>query len=200
MKESKPTGSFKYLKLEQMRHQREALLMEAPEALRMSCQQRQNEWMVSRWVLLNLLSDQGLNLPWSSLGEVGLRHLTIGYQNWDVSISHSEDLGGAWLCERQASQQIGYDLETKFRSLSPLLESKIRRDDDLRLSAIHLWSLKEAIFKSLPHLLQIKVSPIDIWIQGEDHFQISTFDCVGKWFQITDELAIQSFATTPLKP
>jgi 4'-phosphopantetheinyl transferase EntD len=199
MTELKSTGFYKYVGLSEVKQEREILLADSPISIQTSCVQRQNEWILSRWALRELFLHQGLDFTWKTLGVLNLRNLDHSHQLWDLSLSHSEQWGGAWIRRRCRTQNIGYDLELRSKSLSALLEARIRRDDDAGVPAIELWSLKEAVFKSLDPALQVLISAKDIQIREDFQFEILKFSQRGCWEQRLDNMTVQSFATKDLR-
>ena len=140
-----------------------------------------------------LLSVQGQTVTPELLSRSG--HQTIpAILDFKYSLSHNEAGALVWLIPKSAKLAIGVDLESENRKVNPKLEARIRTEqDDKKLSVMGLWSLKEAIYKSVPLSMQAGLSFSQIYSQAGDFF-IPVLSIKGHWLQKIENGHIFSFA------
>jgi phosphopantetheinyl transferase (holo-ACP synthase) len=66
-----------------------------------------------------------------------------------LSLSHSSDFGAAVVADASKIISVGIDLEPLSRVVKPLILARVSHPQDLDLSPLSIWALKEAIFKCL---------------------------------------------------
>jgi len=96
------------------------------------------------------------------------------HPDFKISISHSPMLGGFALVE--SSKGLGFDLEVQSRVRLPTIQRMSSPEEiSLAPSPAHLWSAKEAAFKSLwPAKQPLTLSEIFVLNWSEDSFEATT--------------------------
>lgn len=77
-----------------------------------------------------------------------------------LSLSHTTDWGAAVLGKSTDYRSLGIDIEPLERVVKPMILARISHPEDLDLSPIHLWALKEAVFKALMNTAQFE-APVE---------------------------------------
>lgn len=99
-----------------------------------------------------------------------------------LSLSHSADFGAAALTTDSHIISLGIDVEPLSRVVKPMILERISHPQDLDLSALSLWTLKEAIFKSLMNTQKfekpLEFSSIQI---GDQMWNQSESGLKGEW-------------------
>lgn len=99
-----------------------------------------------------------------------------------ISISHSKGLGG-WI-QAETSSFVGFDIELSSRlSLSPVKRVSTQQELASAPSPAHLWTAKEASFKSLclTHNLQtLSQVETQTWIPLQNHWWMFKAVCGGE--------------------
>ena len=72
-----------------------------------------------------------------------------GVNSLQISLSHSSEFGAAVVAEASKIISVGIDLEPLSRVVKPMILARVSHPQDLDLSALSIWALKEAIFKCL---------------------------------------------------
>lgn len=72
-----------------------------------------------------------------------------GMDSLQVSLSHSSEFGAAVVADASKIVSVGIDLEPLSRVVKPLILARVSHPQDLDLSPLSIWALKEAIFKCL---------------------------------------------------
>ena len=154
---------------------------------------RKQDWVTSRVALQKLFLSMGQAVTAEQLAKSG--HQTIpAVIDFKFSLSHSETGALVWLVPKSEKLAIGVDIESMDRKMNPNLENRIRnQQDDKSLSLIGLWSLKEAIYKSLPKTMQPGLAFSQIYSQAGDFF-IPLLSVKGHWLQKIEDGNIYSFA------
>ncbi|MES2965211.1 MAG: hypothetical protein V4760_15100 [Bdellovibrionota bacterium] len=162
-----------------------------PVALKGASAKRKNEWIQGRIAVQRAFAKAGVNVGPQAFHE-GDPQIIASLPGWSFSLSHTSEWAFAWVTNEHVS--IGVDIEDVSRAISSGVEKKFRRDDDRSdLDAIHLWSLKEAAFKSVPRDRQ-KDLVVSSLVIGSDTFSCVDRDVRGHWRQETTGDLVRSFA------
>lgn len=111
-----------------------------------------------------------------------------GVEEIQVSLTHSSDWGAAVLARSSEIISVGIDLEPLSREVKPLILARVSHPEDLDLSPLSIWTLKEAAFKALmntkrfEHPLEFSSIKIgdQVWSQKESGIS-------GEWKLIHEE-------------
>lgn len=114
---------------------------------------RKQGFLLSREALRLCLKERGespfvqdLNLK--NYGEL------ISYKKYTISLSHTLNMGAAYIEESSQYRSIGIDIESKLRQVSPAVREKVSHAKDWAYSDIEFWCAKEAAFKALMNTKQ----------------------------------------------
>lgn len=70
-------------------------------------------------------------------------------ENFTLSLSHTPQWGAAVLADRKTYRAVGIDIESQSRIVKDAIIERISHPNDVKLSALHTWTIKEACFKTL---------------------------------------------------
>lgn len=117
-------------------------LEQVPLSVKSIGEKRQREFAASR----KALSEVCEHRPIAELSIVDHSHL-LADPKLKVSLSHTRGMSAA-ISSREV-KAIGIDIEDPNRSFNPAVSKFFLRDDDLDISTLQLWCIKEAAFKAL---------------------------------------------------
>jgi 4'-phosphopantetheinyl transferase EntD len=142
--------------------------------------------------LRKLFAEVGVSVDWAELHSESHSSLAT-HPEWIFSISHTRDSAMVWLAP--SGNQIGADVEIVTREISPVAMQRLRsqRDDVRGLSAIEIWTLKEAAFKALTPKQQGDAWVFDMVIRGNEFFSPDE-TVAGYWRQELDQQWVRSIA------
>lgn len=140
---------------------------------------RQKEWALARLCLAQCFEKHGIDL--NPTQAVFKNHHEVAHlPAWRFSLTHSKDVAGAWLMPAALVRGLGVDVELTQRKVPPQVKARLTHQQDIKLSDLELWTLKEAAFKALPHLAQT-----DIWLNRilitEKFFELENSPFKGQW-------------------
>ena len=117
----------------------------------------------------------------------------VGLNQWRFSISHTLGAALVWLGPAEACLGLGVDLERSDRLIEDRVMQRIHDPLDPSLTAVELWSAKEAAFKAVPQAEQagLTVSKISL---TEKTFRVEGSRLEGQWKQRTSSGYVSSFA------
>lgn len=72
-----------------------------------------------------------------------------GNDSLTISLAHTSEWGAAAIAEKTFARSVGIDMEPLSRIVKPMILQRIAHPEDLDLSPLSTWTLKEAIFKSV---------------------------------------------------
>jgi 4'-phosphopantetheinyl transferase EntD len=135
----------------------------AREALRLSLRKMGKDLQISETILKNF-------------------HSTEKFPDITLSLSHTAQVGVALVAEKAKIRSLGIDVEPLERNVKPEILKRISNQNDLSLSAIEIWCLKEAAFKALMNTDQFSknLEFSDIVIHG-DKFSHPPSGMEGRW-------------------
>jgi hypothetical protein len=156
---------------------------------------RQRDLATSRTLLKKAFQACKVTLPDGDLQFANYQSLILAPE-WKFSISHSDSGALVWMLPVESGLLIGADYEVLSREISAELKSRFRSETDLEMNATKLWSLKEAIYKSIPLDRQpgLRFSHIEVSAQS---FTVPPLSLSGFWKQECLDGNIQSFAWMP---
>jgi len=73
-----------------------------------------------------------------------------------ISLSHTPEFGAAVIAEIKDVVSVGIDIEPMERSVKATILERISHPEDIKLNALSIWSLKEAIFKAVMNSGKLK--------------------------------------------
>lgn len=133
---------------------------------------RRQEWALARAALSLAFSKHGVSLRPEHCVFKG-HHELNQYPQWRFSLSHTKNAAGAWLAPTNSVRGLGLDIEYNDRKVSASVKARLAHSEDMALSTLELWSLKEAAYKALPAMAQeniwlnrIKVTPGQFELTG----------------------------------
>ena len=103
---------------------------------------------MAREALRECLATLNIHLGVKDLVLKGFGQVT-GVDSVQLSLSHSSDFGAAVVADASKIVSVGIDLEPLSRVVKPLILARVSHPQDLDLSPLSIWALKEAIFKCL---------------------------------------------------
>jgi phosphopantetheinyl transferase (holo-ACP synthase) len=103
---------------------------------------------LAREALRECLGALNIHLGVKDLVLKGFGQVT-GVDAVQLSLSHSSDFGAAVVADASKIISVGIDLEPLSRVVKPLILARVSHPQDLDLSPLSIWALKEAIFKCL---------------------------------------------------
>lgn len=167
-----------------------------PNELAHAMPTRKTEWLVSRMALQTAFAQAGEQVAIHELREASTKSLGR-LPELTFSISHTDEVALVWLAKSPAprSLSIGVDIERANREISHALKRRLRNSGDIQnLSAIALWSAKEAAFKALSSPSQRHLVLSEIVISQNRFTLLSDTTVNGFWRQQTREGFIESYA------
>jgi 4'-phosphopantetheinyl transferase EntD len=109
---------------------------------------RQQGFYLARYALRELLEEMNIKFHIKDLELEGFDRL-IKLPQFTLSLTHTKDWAAAVLGPRSEYISLGIDLESRQRSISTLISSRIAHPQDIELDPLMVWVLKEAVFKAL---------------------------------------------------
>lgn len=102
---------------------------------------------LSREALKQCLAERGIHI---SIPDLLLESFAAvkGQDSLTISLSHTPEWGAAVIGEAKNFISVGIDIEPLERIVKPMILERISHPDDLNLSPLSLWTLKEASFKA----------------------------------------------------
>ncbi len=169
------------------------LELHLPPSVNNSHERRKQDWVTSRVALQKLFSDEGKTVTPEQLTRSGYQTIP-SILDFKYSLSHNEAGALVWLIPKSAKLAIGVDIESETRTVNAKIEARIRtQQDDKKLSLISLWSLKEAVYKSVPLSMQTGLKFSEIYCQDGDFF-IPILSIKGHWQQEIKNGKVFSYA------
>lgn len=157
---------------------------------------RQREFITSRLLLKEMAQEWSLPVDNFIIekNELGNPFAKVAGREYEVSIAHTND---AVFCGLSDGPPIGVDLEPTNRKVSKQLRHRMmhptEQQEELDLSTVRLWTIKEAYIKLRGQGLRLNMN--DVYIQPEgDHFvvklnndkkaKICSFEYQNNWLAI----------------
>lgn len=163
------------------------------EKLRNAHHKRVREWISARLALQEAFRHFGVAIDPMSIPMKG-HHALEGLPDWRFTISHDDTCSTVWLAKASGAANMGVDVEEATREVKDSVRERIESPKDAPLSSVELWSLKEAIFKSLPEAEQSGLPFRCIGVLPGGRFSIEGTACEGQWIQKRAETSIVSYA------
>lgn len=137
-------------------------------------------FLLSRLALLNVLKKLGINPEIKHLELKNFHELTH-YPRVTLSLSHSKE-GAAAVASIEENLSLGIDIESKDRHVSQETFERVSHCEDISLTNIKIWCLKEAALKCLMNTERFEktVSFADIRIE-KNQWTHSPSSLSGKW-------------------
>jgi phosphopantetheinyl transferase (holo-ACP synthase) len=105
-------------------------------------------FLLSREALRLAFFERGINLQIPELQLLNFNQL-IDENNYILSLSHTKEWGAAVIADKSRYRSIGIDIEKTDREVKPEIFQRISHAQDFKTDSVRIWSLKEAIFKTL---------------------------------------------------
>jgi 4'-phosphopantetheinyl transferase EntD len=173
----------------------QAWLSAAPAEILSAHPKRRSEWISARVALEIAFSSQGVFLDPANARFSGFQSLE-GFPDWRFSLSHDDVMSIAWLTPARAALSIGVDLEQPTRTISKAVHERfVTASDDNSLSAIALWGIKEAAYKTLSKAEQEKFWLNDLVVKADRTFAVAG-TIRGRWLQNCEADSLCSYAWT----
>jgi 4'-phosphopantetheinyl transferase EntD len=141
---------------------------------------RKIEWALSRSALSMMLGKLGY---FFSPGELVFK----GYHQLEnlpllrYSLSHSKNFAAVMVGHGHRVSTLGIDVEMKHRQIAPAIVQKLAHPEDVALTPLETWALKEAAFKALPEMAQEGIWLNSICLQEKQQFRLDKSPFKGKW-------------------
>lgn len=163
-----------------------------PSELRAAHPDRVLGWLTSRVALARAFALVGVRLDPAAASFFGHQQI-VGLNQWRFSISHTLGAALVWLGPAEACLGLGVDLELGDWLIEDRVMQRIYYPSDPILTAVELWSAKEAAFKAVPQAEQgeLTVSKISL---TEKTFSVQGSRLEGQWKQRTSNGYVSSFA------
>lgn len=144
---------------------------------------RKQAFLLSRMALQKCLSENGFYLTPLQLELASFSEIKT-FPKFTVSLSHTDSIGAALVCNKTDFKSVGIDIEKEHRVVKPEIVEQMSHPDDVRLRNIELWSLKESTYKALMNsgLLSKSVDFRTIEIKDQKWFH-SPSQLQGEWEQ-----------------
>lgn len=140
---------------------------------------RKKEWALARLCLAQCFENHGIVLN-PAQAVFKNHHEVTHLPAWRFSLTHSKDVAGAWLMPAAQVRGLGVDVELSNRKVPPPVKARLAHKQDIKLSDLELWTLKEAAFKALPSMAQN-----DIWLNRiiitQNVFELENSPFRGEW-------------------
>jgi phosphopantetheinyl transferase (holo-ACP synthase) len=140
---------------------------------------RLKEWSLARIALKEELARQKISIDVKKT-EIEHYQKFKGHPEWMFSLSHTRTYAGAWVLPTKLCLGLGLDLELKDRKISPEIQKRMLNSGDAHLDPLTLWSVKEAVYKSLPQEAQERIWLNSIRVRSEN-FSVDDFPHSGEW-------------------
>lgn len=144
---------------------------------------RKTGFILARIALLECLKQYSTTIQPHDLDLISFSEIK-GLPHFTISLSHTKDVGAALVSEHAKIRTSGIDIEHEKRIVKEYIMKLISHPGDVRLRNIELWSLKEAVFKTLMNT-KIFTKNIEFKsIEIKDHtWTHSPSGLEGKWEQ-----------------
>lgn len=109
---------------------------------------RAHGFCLAREALRDCFADLGVQLSVKDIQLDGYSKLK-GHPFLTISLSHSSEWGAALVGNSSEYASLGIDIEPLERVVKPMILARVSHPEDVDMSPIYLWALKEASFKSL---------------------------------------------------
>ncbi len=140
---------------------------------------RLQEWSLARIALKEELNRQKISIDVKNTKIENYQRF-IGHPELMFSLSHTRTYAGAWVLPSKLCLGLGLDLELKDRKISEDIQKRLFNTEDAEMDPLTLWSVKEAVYKSLPPNAQEKIWLNFIRIK-KDKFSVENFPHSGEW-------------------
>lgn len=167
--------------------------MHLPERIRAANPKRIREWIGARLALQEAFRHFGVSAD-PMITPMEGHHALRGLPEWRFTLSHDGSASVAWLAKASETVGMGIDIEEATRSVTPAVRNRIISPKDVTLESVELWSLKEAIFKSLPEAEQSGLPFRYIGVLPQGGFSVENSSCRGSWLQKRSGSSIVSYA------
>jgi len=145
--------------------------------------QKKQTFILSRSALLEAVKEFSPNFSINDLTLVNF-HQIKSLSELTLSLSHTKTAGAAVIGERKEYLGLGIDVESSARVPSQAIMKKINTANDFPLSAIQIWCLKEAIYKSMMNSKLIPSSSVVLYSQiiiEKFTWHHKSFNISGEW-------------------
>lgn len=109
---------------------------------------RAHSFCLAREALRDCFQELGIKLSVKDIQLEGYAHLQ-GHPSLTLSLSHTAEWGAALVGNSSEYASLGIDIEPLERVVKPMILARVSHAEDIDMSPIHLWALKEASFKAL---------------------------------------------------
>lgn len=142
---------------------------------------RARGFCLAREALRDGLAARGIKLSVAQIELEGYARVA-NLPSLTISLSHTSLWGAALIGDDLEYRSVGIDIEPLERVVKPMILARIKHPEDLDLSPIYLWALKEASFKALMNTGTFKqpleFSSIKI---SQDQWDHSPSGLKGEW-------------------
>lgn len=145
------------------------------------------EVFYSRLCLHQTMAKKGVHLFWRDL-TLNAKHRLTQLDQLPISISHTKKMSIAVVGDESALLSIGVDIEARSREISPAAIKFIENAEDINMSPVTKWCLKEATYKCLSHIPEtIRLKDIIIRAHSAYHPQ-SNSTCLWETIPVQDHI------------
>ncbi|MCW9706407.1 4'-phosphopantetheinyl transferase family protein [Fodinibius salsisoli] len=151
---------------------------ESSELATFTNDERRREFVTSRLLLKQLADEWDLDTAnfVVAKNELGNPFAEVGDDRYEISIAHTKE---EVFCGLTRTEPIGVDLEPMNRDVSGRLRTRIlhptEKEEELEVSTIQLWTIKEAYIKLRGEGLRLNMN--DVYVQSQqDHFLVKLDD------------------------
>lgn len=109
---------------------------------------RKRGYFLAREAMRSLFRNEGIDVPINELRLVQHKEL-IAHPDYTISLSHTPTWGAAILGNKKTYRSIGVDIESQTRIVKEMIKERIAHPEDIKLTNLELWCLKEASFKAI---------------------------------------------------
>lgn len=144
----------------------------------------------SREALMQCFAEAGHHLTIDQLEVESFSQLK-NIREFKISLAHNPQWGAALIADSSQYLSIGIDIEERNREVKNTILERIGHPDDLKISPILNWAIKEAAFKALmnSHRFEKPIEFSSIQIM-KNEFLHQGSELGGKWEQIPHESLI----------
>lgn len=126
---------------------------------------RRHQWAYGRVALMEAFRARGLELS-LHIEFTGFQQVR-DFPQWRFSLSHTVGHAAALVVPEKIGRGVGLDIELSSRQVNQGVQERMHHaGDDGHLSPIQLWSVKEAAYKTLPHVIQQSIWLKSIIVNG----------------------------------